>query len=85
MARRLVVPDWARVHASVWFRSSETKNMRSASPRWAIEQIEIRGLPAGVQSMRPTSRASPSIQAPNPGDASRLLSPRASANRSLDG
>ena len=29
--------------------------MRSASPRCAIEKIAIRGLPAGVHSMRPTS------------------------------
>ena len=32
---------------TTWFSSSETKNMRSASLRWAMEKMETRGLPPG--------------------------------------
>ena len=39
------VPPWRRTHPRVWLSSSDTKNMRSASGRWAIEKIATRGLP----------------------------------------
>jgi len=79
------VPDWVRIHPTTWLRSSETKNIRSASVRCAIDTMETRGLPSGVCSSASTSRGSPSIQAPKPGAASRLLSDIASAKRSLEG
>ena len=40
-----MVPDCVRIQPSIWFSSSETKNMRSASPRWAMEKMATRGLP----------------------------------------
>ena len=46
MARRLEVPDCARIHAITSFSTSVTMNMRSASLRCAIEMIEMRGLPS---------------------------------------
>ena len=85
MARRLVVPDWARTHPSVSFSRSETKNIRSASDRWAIEKIAARGLPAAVWRSAPTSSGSPSSQASKPGAARRLLSRVASSKRSFGG
>jgi hypothetical protein len=45
---QVVVPGCERVHASTAESSMVTKNIRSASPRWAIEKIDTRGLPAGV-------------------------------------
>ena len=33
------MPDCVRIHPSAWFSSSETKNIRSASFRCAIEKI----------------------------------------------
>ncbi len=62
-----------------------TKNIRSLSERWAMEMIESRGFPERVENRPATSSGSPSIQAANPGEASRLLSFIASANRSLAG
>ena len=59
--------------------------MRSASSRWAIEKMAMRGLPSGVASRRPMSSGSPSIHAAKPGEASRLLSAIASSKRSLAG
>ena len=44
-------PADARIHATISFRSSVTKNMRSASDRCAIERIETRGF-AGRESSR---------------------------------
>ena len=52
MARRLVVPLWRRIQPTIWFISSDTKNMRSASPRWAIENTDTRGRPVGVVEQR---------------------------------
>ncbi len=57
-----------------------TKNIRSASERWAIEMIDSRGLPSAVYSSRATSSGSPSIQPAKPGEASRLLSRIASSS-----
>ncbi len=42
------MPGRERIQPTVWLSSSETKNMRSASERWAIETIATRGLPDGV-------------------------------------
>ena len=79
------MPDWVRIQPTTWLSRSETKNMRSASLRCAIETMATRGLPSGVCRSASTSRGSPSIQAPKPGAASRLLSDIARAKRSLDG
>ncbi len=46
-ARRLFVPDNVRIQPSTTFNSRLTKNMRSASPRCAMEKTATRGLPAG--------------------------------------
>ena len=76
----------ARIHATTWLSSSDTKNMRSASPRWAIEKIATRGLPsARVEQASPGSSGSPSSHCSNPGAASRPLSCIASSKRSFDG
>ena len=45
-ARRLVVPDWVRIHEIVSFSRSDTKNIRSVSFRCAIEKIDTRGFPS---------------------------------------
>jgi len=45
MALRLVVPDWVRIQPTSWFRSRDTKNIRSASLIWAMENIETLGFP----------------------------------------
>jgi hypothetical protein len=42
------VPGWVRIQAITSFRSTVTKNMRSASERCAMERIAIRGLPSLV-------------------------------------
>ena len=84
-SRRLVVPDWLRIHPSVSSRSSETKNMRSASLRWPIEKIPMRGLPLGVRSMAETSSGAPVSHVSKPGAASRLFSAVASSKRFLAG
>ena len=39
------VPLWLRIHPSTWLSSSETKNIRSLSPRWAMLKMAIRGFP----------------------------------------
>ena len=44
-ARRLVVPDCERIQPTTCSSSRETKNIRSASPRWEIEKMATRGLP----------------------------------------
>ena len=85
MARRLDVPGWVRAQPRTWLSSSETKNIRSGSPRWAIERIEILGLPSGAWSIASTSSGSPWTHASNPGEASRLFIRMARAKRSLAG
>ncbi len=85
MARRLPVPGCARTQPSTSFSSIDTKNMRSASDRWAMEKIDTRALPSGVNSIRPMSSGSPSSQVWNPGAASRLLMRMASSKRSFSG
>ena len=82
--RRLDVPGWDRPGQDL-VEEERDEEHPLASARWAIERIEIRGLPAGVESRPPTSSGSPSIQAAKPGEASRLLSFIARANRSLAG
>ena len=84
-ARRLPVPGWPRIQPTTSLRSSVTKNIRSASPRWAIDRIETRGRPSGVHSSRSTESGSPSSQAPKPGAASSAFSPIASSARSFAG
>jgi hypothetical protein len=63
---------------------SETKNMRLASSRCAIDTIEIFGLPAFVYSIDCTSSGSPESQAAKLGAASTLLSDMASEKRSFE-
>ena len=62
-----------------------TKNIRSASPRCAIEKMLTRGLPPFVRKNAPTSIASPLVQFENPGDAITLFSRIARSNRSFRG
>ena len=42
------MPGWVRTQPRTSLSKSATKNIRSASPRWAIEMIETRGLPSGA-------------------------------------
>src|SRR6185436_2579749 len=85
MARKLVVPDCVRIQPSTWFRSSDTKNIRSASLRCEIENIARRGFPASVCSICWMSRDSPSIQLEKLGEASKLFNDIARSKRSLAG
>ena len=59
IARRLEVPVCPRIHPTIWLSSSDTKNIRSASPRCAIEKIDARGRPSGVRSSPAGSSGSP--------------------------
>ena len=52
IARRLDVPVWPRIQPTIWLSSSDTKNIRSASPRCAIEMTATRGLPFGRVEQR---------------------------------
>ena len=61
------MPDCARIQASVWFRSSVTKNIRSASERCAIEKIAI----ARLARRRPQERADLERLALEPGREAR--------------
>src|SRR3989304_1045873 len=76
---------WARIPPKSWVRRRETKNIRSASFKWAIEKMETLGFPAAVKNIRSMESGSLSSQAENPGAARRLLSFMAKANRSLEG
>ncbi len=79
------MPGCWRTHATTSLSSVETKNMRSASERCAIEITAIRGRPSFVQRRRCTSSDSPLIHAWKPGEASMPLSVIASAARSFGG
>ena len=79
------VPDWLRIHAMTSLSTSVTMNMRSASLRCAMEMIEMRGLPSGVNSSRCASSGSPCIHVAKPGEAMRLLICIASLRRSFAG
>jgi hypothetical protein len=48
MALRLPVPAWERIQVTISLSKRVTKNMRSASERWAMLKIEARGRPWGV-------------------------------------
>jgi hypothetical protein len=85
IARRLDVPLCVRIHATIWFRRSATKNMRSASPRCAIENTETRGRPSLVRRSTAGSSGSPSSHCSKPGAASRPFNRMASSKRSLAG
>ena len=59
IARRLDVPVWPRIQPSIWLSSSETKNIRSASPRCAIEKTRRAACPsARVEQARRVERLS---------------------------
>ncbi len=40
------VPDCRRIQPMIWLSSVVTKNIRSASLRWEIEKIAVRGRPS---------------------------------------
>ena len=40
-ALKLVVPCWVRIQANISFKSTATKNIRSASDRWLMEKIDL--------------------------------------------
>ena len=84
-ARNDVVPDCLRIQFIVSFTKLDTKNMRSASPKWAIEKIAKRGLPSGVYKNLSRSSGSPAIHDSNPGEANRLFRAIANPKRSLEG
>ena len=81
----MVVPLCIRIQPSVWLSSRLTKNIRSASPRCAMEKIEIRGLPVGVCNIFAMSSGGPSSQVENPGEARRLLNFNARTCRDFSG
>ena len=61
------------------------KNMRSASPRWAIDTMEPFGLPLASYNNVAVSSGSPCIHVWKPGAANRLFSFIASSVRSFGG
>ena len=67
------MPDWLRIQAMTSLSTSVTMNMRSASLRCAMEMIEMRGLPSGVNSSRCASSGSPCIQVAKPGEAMQVV------------
>ena len=79
------MPDWVRIQPSTWLSSSVTKNIRSASPKCAIEKMAMRGLPAAEWSSRLTSSGSPCNHDAKPGDARRLFKSIARLKRSFAG
>ncbi len=79
------MPDCERIQPIIRFRRKETKNIRSASPRCAIEKIDTRGFPPAPWSILPMSSGSPSSHASKPGEARRMLSVIARVKRSFSG
>ncbi len=74
MARREPVPGCLRIQPIISLSSMVTKNMRSASVRWAMETTDTRGLPDSVYNRVCASSGTPCIQLSKPGAASRLFS-----------